>query len=225
MPTLYTVHLPTRGRSQPQSRLGVDHSRNHGSIPSHVPARLRPTRITRGLPSPLQARLLTPTGSPPRARPTCVTSPDRVYTVQTLKRLLATEWILRPRPTRIPSRRPSHVPCDADQAGHGADSDLTTPRFPPCPGWACPTRHAGHTLPIVKPSLHGPFRCNRYPQSKFYDAPRQDARRPWKAHGVSHTLCLHLEPIQRHPQLPSWWKTRWVRIPPAAHRSTHELAR
>ena len=45
------------------SRHEVGHSRNHGSIPSHVPARLRLNRITRGLTSPARARPLTPTGS------------------------------------------------------------------------------------------------------------------------------------------------------------------
>ena len=43
------------------SRHGHGHGRN--LIPSHVPARLRPTRTTGGLTSPARLRLITPTGS------------------------------------------------------------------------------------------------------------------------------------------------------------------
>jgi hypothetical protein len=45
------------------SRHGLGYGRTHGTTPSHVPARLRPTRTTDTLTSPARSRLLTPTGS------------------------------------------------------------------------------------------------------------------------------------------------------------------
>ena len=55
---------------------------------------------------------------------------------------------------------------------------------------------------------------------------------PWKAQGVSHTPWRLLFASRTHPTASTnhrncrpGWRTRWVQLPPAAHCSTHALAR
>ena len=234
-PVTATPRLPLHHTPTPHaSRHGLGHGRNHGTTLGHGPVRLRPTRTTDGLTSPARSRLLTPPSTGPAWMGHV---PDRADS-------------LRPSNARgvghggnsCSARADSDFLYDVPVTSHATLTDLVTvmtritPHQVTCNARAGRVPPSTHTITANRQNVQSNTRFSQVTYDKSYDMPLRHHHKKldalWKAQGVSHTPWRPLSASRTHPTASTnhrncrpGWRTCWVRLPPAAHRSTHALAR
>ena len=217
------------------SRHGHGHGRN--LIPSHVPARLRPTRTTGGLTSPARLRLITPTGSlhGPGPAVSCPRQGRPLYTNRPPS--TGTALVMGPSPAQAdPDPKTSlSRPSGVDLELVTVLTQITPHLSPKCqslqrPGGtlsrrqvpvpASPTMLHLDTTTSASSPVEGTL-CEIFDTTTSASSSVEGA---WcESHTMAPDVCI-LNPSNGTHNCRPGWRTCWVRLPSAAYRSTHTLA-